>query len=252
MAIPSNVIEILKEKLEGEKIGDVSAAEYFIDALEYNDKLKAANADLVNQRKEFEAEKGQYNTQVKQLLEEKEGLESKVNELSGIKDNSGNLQKLLDAEREKRAVEVAELNKKIDLIIESKKESDLKARESVLRSEEEKLYSEISKSLTERNILGKNLDLSLKSIRYDGLAKVLENDGKHERSIIVNDGGRDVSMSVDELADYFAKNNESLVSPPNKQGAGETHNRKNNLEFSNFQNASADIKIDSMLSVFDE
>jgi len=228
MALPANVIELLK-KLEGETINDKPASEYLIDALEYNEKLKSNNQDLVTQRKEWELEKNQFNNQVNELLSEKEGLSKKVNELSGVKDNTSELNRLLEAERERNKAETQSLNEKLDKLIKANEEIQINKRNSDKRVEEEKLFSEIATALTGKDIVGKNLDLAVKAIKFDDIAKVIENEGKFERAIIVNENGRDVSMNVSQLADYIAKNNENLVSPSNKKGTGEVHSQTNNL-----------------------
>ncbi len=244
MAIPQALLEALKGNES--KVGDKSVLDYVVDLFDYNEKLKGINTDLTGQRDVWKSKEADFNTKIEGLTSGNEELNKKLLGLGEVKNNTSELEKLLEAERNTSKQSIEELNTKIDSILEANKQAAQAKHDTAKQLAESNLFNEITTALTGEKITGRNLELALMEAKQKGWAAVNEIDGKFEPAIIVNQDNKNVSMDVNGFAKHIAQNNQSWVDASGNKGTGETHQAKQTVNLNNGVVAGSPEHLDSM------
>jgi hypothetical protein len=234
MAIPKKLLDQIKKQCGAEKYGDDNLSDYLVkiyDSHEAKEKIQANNVDLVKQREESKKSLSEFKDQIKTFQGSKDELEKQIEALKSSSTNLTDDQKLLLDKGMSREVEgqfntmSSDIKKQQDamtLLMGQLKESDAKTKAAELSAKKENLNTILTSALQKVNIHEPDkLRTALSVISANKMADV-----KDDSSFIFGyqeEGKPFTFNNENELASYFAKSHEFLVSASGKSGGGSSY-----------------------------
>jgi len=250
MALSAALKKVLADLKVGEKFV-IDIVTDLDDKAEAKDKVQKANDDLTKQREKWETSEKDYKTKVEGFETSVKDKDTEIKRLQSNQLTDEDKKKIEDYKKgvmnEDVTAQFTAINSKLEIVTKSlQTEQDLRKTEQEnaktlkLDTANETLRNTLSKALTGKKILdGENTKYNtsaLHTIIGEGLAKVVVNeDGTIEKKFYTRNDKKEIqTATVDELADYFASNNEGFIASSGNSGSGHDHNNSSKNHQSNY------------------
>jgi len=228
MTMDAKVYEVLKASLadkkiekDGKELPLIDLVSGWHDVIEVSDKIKKANEDLSNERKQLQEDIKASREAIKKAEQEVERYrkgaltddDKKSFEAWKSKGMTGEAEAKFNALQDQLKTMIAEHTTLKNQFQEKEELVQKTTREKM----EADLKADLLNKLAEKKISGKNARLALAAILSEGLAKYNE---KGERVYTIVKDGKILASDIDGLVNDFASQNENLIESSGNRGTG--------------------------------